>query len=82
VTVRTHTHTLPFPLQEGSEHFVLYCLEARLHRPFIHGHIVGLGIYLMSRLQGSDPEVRCLSPCIASKLAFRAKVFQQVFSTP
>ncbi len=37
--------------EEGSEHFVFYELEERLHRPFIHGHIIGLGIYLMSRLQ-------------------------------
>ena len=42
--------------EEGSEHFVFYELEERLGRPFIHGHIVGLGIYLMSRLQGNRPE--------------------------
>ena len=29
-------------------------LESRLKRGFIHGHIVGLGIYLMARLQGND----------------------------
>jgi glycerol dehydrogenase-like iron-containing ADH family enzyme len=40
--------------EEGSEHFVLYVLESRLKRGFIHGHIVGLGIYLMARLQGND----------------------------
>ena len=40
--------------EEGSEHFILYILEARLKRGFIHGHIVGLGIYLMARLQGND----------------------------
>ena len=40
--------------EEGSEHFVFYELEERLKRPFIHGHIVGLGIYLMSRLQDND----------------------------
>lgn len=42
--------------EEGSEHFLFYELEERLHRPFIHGHIVGLGIYLMSRLQENDFE--------------------------
>jgi glycerol-1-phosphate dehydrogenase [NAD(P)+] len=42
--------------EEGSEHFVLYVLESRLKRGFIHGHIVGLGIYLMARLQGNDAE--------------------------
>jgi glycerol dehydrogenase-like iron-containing ADH family enzyme len=42
--------------EEGSEHFVLYALESRLKRGFIHGHIVGLGIYFMARLQGNDAE--------------------------
>jgi glycerol-1-phosphate dehydrogenase [NAD(P)+] len=37
--------------EEGSEHYVFYELEERLQRPLIHGHIIGLGIYLMSRLQ-------------------------------
>jgi glycerol dehydrogenase-like iron-containing ADH family enzyme len=31
-------------------------LEERLRRAFIHGEIVGLGIYLMSRLQNNRPE--------------------------
>jgi glycerol-1-phosphate dehydrogenase [NAD(P)+] len=42
--------------EEGSEHFLFYELEERLQRPFIHGEIVGLGIYLMSRLQKNRPE--------------------------
>ena len=42
--------------EEGSEHFVFYELEERLKKPFVHGHIVGLGIYLMSRLQDNDAE--------------------------
>jgi glycerol dehydrogenase-like iron-containing ADH family enzyme len=42
--------------EEGSEHLLLYVLEARLKRGFIHGHIVGLGIYLMARLQRNDAE--------------------------
>jgi glycerol dehydrogenase-like iron-containing ADH family enzyme/ribosomal protein S18 acetylase RimI-like enzyme len=43
-------------VEEGCEHFVLYVLESRLKRGFLHGHIVGLGIYLMARLQGNDAE--------------------------
>jgi glycerol dehydrogenase-like iron-containing ADH family enzyme len=38
-------------VEEGSEHFLLYALESRLKRGFIHGHIVGLGIHLMAQLQ-------------------------------
>lgn len=40
-----------YRVEEGSEHFLFYELEERLGRPFIHGHIVGLGIYCLSRLQ-------------------------------
>lgn len=42
-------------VEEGSEHFLFYALEARLGRGFIHGHIVGLGVHLLARLQGNDP---------------------------
>ncbi len=52
--LRVNTICLPaghYRVEEGSEHYVFYELEERLARPFIHGHIVGLGIYLMSRLQ-------------------------------
>lgn len=41
--------------EEGSEHYLFYELEERLGRSFIHGHIVGLGICLMSRLQQNRP---------------------------
>ena len=44
-----------FRIEEGSEHYLFYELETRLERPFIHGNIIGLGIYLMSRLQGNQP---------------------------
>ena len=37
--------------EEGSEHYLFYELEERTGRPFIHGQIVGLGVYLLSRLQ-------------------------------
>ena len=45
-----------FRIEEGSEHYLFYELEERLKRPFIHGNIIGLGIYLMSRLQNNDPK--------------------------
>jgi glycerol-1-phosphate dehydrogenase [NAD(P)+] len=38
-------------VEEGSEHFLFYALEARLRRGFVHGHIIGLGVALMARLQ-------------------------------
>ena len=46
-----------YRIEEGSEHFLFYELEERLGRPFVHGHIIGLGIYLMSRLQGNQPDM-------------------------
>jgi glycerol-1-phosphate dehydrogenase [NAD(P)+] len=57
--LRMNTICLPaghYRVEEGSEHFLFYELEERLGRPFIHGEIVGLGIYLMSRLQENRPE--------------------------
>jgi glycerol dehydrogenase-like iron-containing ADH family enzyme len=45
-----------FRSEEGSEHFFFYNVEHRTGRSFIHGWIVGLGIFLMSRLQGNRPE--------------------------
>ena len=57
--MRVNTICLPaghYRVEEGSEHFLFYELEARLRRPFIHGQIVGLGIYLMSKLQDHDHE--------------------------
>ncbi len=45
-----------FRIEEGSEHYLFYELEERLKRPFIHGNIIGLGIYLFSRLQNNDPK--------------------------
>ena len=44
-----------YRVEEGSEHYLFYELEERLKRPFIHGQIIGLGIYIMSRLQENDP---------------------------
>lgn len=41
-------------VEEGSEHYLFYLLEKELQRAFIHGNIIGLGIYLMSRLQNNQ----------------------------
>jgi glycerol dehydrogenase-like iron-containing ADH family enzyme len=43
-----------YRVEEGSEHFLFYELEERLQRPFMHGQIVALGIYIMSHLQRND----------------------------
>ena len=45
-----------YRVEEGSEHYLFYELEERLERPFIHGWIVGLGVHLLSRLQGYQHE--------------------------
>ena len=42
-----------YRVEEGSEHYLFYELEERLQRPFVHGYIIGLGIYLMSQLQNN-----------------------------
>lgn len=42
--------------EEGSEHIVAYALEHETGRHFIHGDLVSLGIFLMSRLQGNRHE--------------------------
>lgn len=57
--MQVNTICLPanhYRVEEGSEHFLFYELEERLKRPFIHGQIVGLGIFVMSRLQENDHE--------------------------
>jgi len=41
--------------EEGSEHIVAYSLEHLTRRHFIHGDVVGLGIFLMARLQDNEP---------------------------
>ncbi len=45
-----------YRVEEGSEHYLFYALEKKYQKPFIHGHIVGLGVYLMSRLQRNHPD--------------------------
>lgn len=57
--MRVNTICLPaghYRVEEGSEHYLFYELEERLARPFIHGWIVGLGVHLLSRLQGNRHE--------------------------
>jgi len=57
--MRVNTICLPaghYRVEEGSEHYLFYELEERLQRPFIHGWIVGLGVHLLSRLQGNQHE--------------------------
>lgn len=57
--MRLNTACLPnghYRIEEGSEHYLFYELEERLERPFIHGYIVGLGVYCLSRLQQNDPD--------------------------
>ena len=40
-----------YRVEEGSEHYLFYAMEKKYQHSFIHGHIVGLGVYIMSRLQ-------------------------------
>ncbi len=57
--MRVNTLCLPaghYRVEEGSEHYLFYELEERLKRPFIHGWIVGLGVYFLSRLQDHAPD--------------------------
>ena len=57
--IRDSTLCLPaghYRVEEGSEHYLFYELEERLQRPFIHGWIVGLGVFLLSRLQCNQHE--------------------------
>tara|TARA_B100000427_G_scaffold165865_1_gene137782 strand:- start:6 stop:1034 length:1029 start_codon:yes stop_codon:yes gene_type:complete len=45
-----------YRIEEGSEHYLFYELEERTGRAYIHGHIIGLGIYIMSHLQKNKHE--------------------------
>ena len=42
--------------EEGSEHIVAYAMEHLTRRHFIHGDLVGLGVFMMSRLQRHNHE--------------------------
>lgn len=41
--------------EEGPEHFFAYNVEYLTQRTYVHGFLVGLGIRLMSQLQGNAP---------------------------
>jgi glycerol dehydrogenase-like iron-containing ADH family enzyme len=41
--------------EEGAEHIVAYNIEHITKRHFVHGDIVGLGIFVISRLQDNEP---------------------------
>jgi glycerol-1-phosphate dehydrogenase [NAD(P)+] len=40
--------------EEGSEHYLAYCVEKNTGRSYIHGQLVGLCIDVVGRLQGQD----------------------------
>ena len=42
--------------EEGAEHIVAYGMEHLTRRHFLHGDLVGLGIFTMARLQQNNPE--------------------------
>jgi glycerol-1-phosphate dehydrogenase [NAD(P)+] len=42
-------------MEEGSEHYFAYSLEAVAGHGFVHGEVVGLGTMLMATLQANDP---------------------------
>jgi glycerol-1-phosphate dehydrogenase [NAD(P)+] len=52
--------------EEGSEHHFAYAVEAHTGRSFVHGELIGLGVVLMSGLQGNDQAgaVRFLDRCM------------------
>ncbi len=40
--------------EEGSEHYVAYCLEHQTRRHYLHGALVGMGVLLAGAYQGQD----------------------------
>ena len=46
-----------YRIEEGSEHYLFYELEARTGKAYVHGQIIGLGIYIMSHLQKNKHEI-------------------------
>jgi len=42
--------------EEGSEHTFFYALEEVTHRSFLHGEVVGTGIYVASHFQSGDAD--------------------------
>jgi glycerol-1-phosphate dehydrogenase [NAD(P)+] len=55
-------------LEEGSEHYFVYCLENVTGRSFIHGEAVTLGTVLMSVLQRNEPaRVRAIADAAGTR---------------
>jgi glycerol dehydrogenase-like iron-containing ADH family enzyme len=42
--------------EEGSEHFFAYNVEYLTGQHFVHGELVCLGVYVLSHIQGNNPE--------------------------
>jgi glycerol-1-phosphate dehydrogenase [NAD(P)+] len=42
--------------EEGSEHFLAYCLEWLTRRSWVHGELISWCVVVMSLLQGNEPE--------------------------
>ena len=40
--------------EEGSEHYLAYCLESLTRRPYVHGQLIAACIALAGRVQGQD----------------------------
>jgi len=40
--------------EEGSEHYIAYCVESLTKRAYLHGRLVGLGVLLAGAWQGQD----------------------------
>jgi glycerol-1-phosphate dehydrogenase [NAD(P)+] len=40
--------------EEGSEHYLAYCLESLTHRPYVHGQLIAACIALAGHAQGQD----------------------------
>ncbi len=40
--------------EEGSEHYVAYCLESLSGRSYVHGQLIGLGVLVAGRYQGQE----------------------------
>jgi glycerol-1-phosphate dehydrogenase [NAD(P)+] len=40
--------------EEGSEHYLAYCLESLTRRPYVHGQLIAACIAIAARVQGQD----------------------------
>jgi glycerol-1-phosphate dehydrogenase [NAD(P)+] len=58
--------------EEGSEHYFAYAVEAHTGRSFVHGELIGLGVVLMSGLQG-EGQARAVDFLDRCRVAWRPK---------